>query len=205
YVGFGRGSKNPVITLSPDQQVVQHFQLPRACKVAVQVVDVNGVGLEGIDVKPTSLAGSPYYVINDIGFRQTDSNGTVLLGGFPPALTDYMITAMGEKAVYHQSSGDESGWVEEVETHSPARTLVRLTDPNVTVQAKIVLERGETLRGYAEYSDGKPATNIKLGLQPAWWHSPHRGADHRVEPDGTFAITHIVSGTYDILMSVLDE
>ncbi|MCP4451465.1 MAG: carboxypeptidase regulatory-like domain-containing protein, partial [Planctomycetes bacterium] len=88
---------------------------------------------------------------------------------------------------------------------SPARALVRLTDPNVTAQAKIVLERGETLHGYAEYSDGKPATQIKLGLQPAWWHSPHRGADHRVEPDGTFAITHIVSGTYDILMSVLDE
>ncbi|NQV33348.1 MAG: sigma-70 family RNA polymerase sigma factor, partial [Phycisphaeraceae bacterium] len=205
YVGFGRGSKNPVITLSPDQQVVQHFQLPRACKVAVQVVDVNGVGLEGIDVKPTSLAGSPYYVINDIGIRQTDSNGYVLLGGFPPVLTDYMITAMGEKAVYHRPSGDESGWVEEVDTHSPARTLVRLTDPNVTVQAKIVLERGETLHGYVEYSDGKPATNIKLGLQPAWWHSPHRGADHRVSPDGTFSIPHIVSGTYDILMSVLDE
>jgi len=205
YVGFGRGSKNPVITLSPDQQVVQHFQLPRACKVAVQVVDVNGVGLEGIYVRPTSLADSPYHVINDHGFRKTDTNGYVLVGGFPPTSTDYMITAIGKKAVYRPPQGDQPGRVDEVDTHSPARTLVRLTDPSVTAQAKIVLERGETIHGYAEYSDGKPATNIKLGLQPAWWHSSHRSPRYAVQPDGTFAIPNVVSGTYDIQMATLDE
>lgn len=205
YVGFGKGANNPVITLDPDQQVVQHFQLPRACKVAVQVVDVNGVGLKGVSVRPTLLAGSPYDVINDHGYRETDAQGYVLLGGFPPASTEYMITVIGQKLMRRPPQGDRPGGVAEVDTHSPARTLVRLTDPNVTVQAKIVLERGETIHGYAEYSDGKPATHIKLGLQPAWWHSPHRSPRHAVQPDGTFAIPNVISGTYDIQMASLDE
>ncbi|MFC1764606.1 sigma-70 family RNA polymerase sigma factor [Planctomycetota bacterium] len=205
YVGFGRRSKDPIISLSPDQQVVRHFQLSRACKVAVHVVDVNGVGLKGVRVIPTSLADSPYNVINDHGSRHTDSNGYVLLGGFPPASTDYMITVIATRPVHRRSMGGGPGRVEEEDTYSPARTLVRLTDPNVTVQAKIVLERGETVHGYVEYSDGKPATDIKLGLQPSWWHCSHRDPHHAVQPDGTFAIPHVVSGTYDIQMATLDE
>lgn len=205
YVGYGSNSNAPMLNLSPGQQVVQHFQLPRACKVRVKVVDTNGLGLKGVSVVPTSLVGNPYHVINDQGpSRRTNHQGFVLLGGFPPLDTDYMITAMAEEVIRRQHQGGGLYHVEEQYAYFPARALVRLTDPNVTTDVTIVLERGQTVFGYAEFSDGQPARDIKLGLQPTWWHCPGGQNLHRVQADGTFRIPHVIPGTYDIVLAHLD-
>ncbi len=145
-MGFGLNANAPVLNLNPDQQTVKHVQLPRARRVEVRVVDVNGVGMAGVEVIPTSLAGRAVE-INDHGRRRTDSNGYILRGGFAPLPTDYMITALATETVRRTSQGNGLFLAETQFTHCPARALVRLTDPNVTTQVKIVLRKIKTLRG----------------------------------------------------------
>ncbi len=145
-MGFGLNANAPVLNLNPDQQTVKHVQLPRARRVEVRVVDVNGVGMAGVEVIPTSLAGRAVE-INDHGRRRTDSNGYILRGGFAPLPTDYMITALATETVRRTSQGNGLFLAETQFTHCPARALVRLTDPNVTTQVKIVMRKIKTLRG----------------------------------------------------------
>jgi RNA polymerase sigma factor (sigma-70 family) len=207
YVGFGMNSNAPKLNLSQEQQVVKHFKLGRACKAAVQVVDVNGVGIAGVDVIPTSLTDSRRTRINDQGLpRHTDHMGHILLGGFPPSSSEYMITALAQKAVRKRQMGEGLILAESELTHCPAHALVRLTDPNVTTRVKIVLELGQTIHGYAEYSDQTPALEIQIGAQPSWWHC--NGGSSRfasVNSDGTFAVPHIVPGTYNIQMATVND
>ncbi len=199
YVGFGLNTHAPTLNVQPDQQIIQHFQLPRACKVAVRVVDVNGVALKGVDVIPTSVADSRQYQINQqMMNRRTDVHGFVQLGGFPPLSTDYMITAIASKTVKRRSMGQGLFLAESRFTHSPAHVQVRLADPNYTPDVTIVLKRGRSVHGYAEYSDGQPARGAELSVQPSWWHCMAGYDPFVVREDGTFSIPRIVAGTYDI-------
>jgi RNA polymerase sigma factor (sigma-70 family) len=207
YVGFGLNANAPKLNLSQEQQVVKHFKLRRACKVEVQVVDVNGVGIAGAEVIPTSLTDSRRIPINDQGLpRRTDHNGYILLGGFPPSSSEYMITALAQKTVRSRQV-DKGLFLSETEfTHCPAHALVRLTDPNVTTRVNIVLERGETIHGYVEYNDQKPAVEIQVGAQPSWWHCNSGSSQFAsVNSDGTFAVPHIVPGTYDIHVATVND
>ncbi len=100
YVGFGFSANAPKLNLSQEQQVVKHFKLRRACKVELQVLDANGVGMAGVELIPTSLTDSRRTKINDQGLpRRTDNRGYVLLGGFPPSSSEYMLTALAQKTV----------------------------------------------------------------------------------------------------------
>lgn len=202
YVGFGLNSDAPVLSLSQDQQVVRHFQLARACKVEVRVVDANGAPIAGAEVIATSLADSRAHEINDHGLpRRTDRHGYLLLGGLPPSPAEYMITAIAKETVRKTPMGDGVFLAETQFTHCPSKAVVRLTDPNTMAQVTIALERGETVHGYAEYSDDQPAAGVKLGVRPSWWHCMSSQDFYPVNPDGTFAIPHVAPGTYNILMA----
>jgi RNA polymerase sigma factor (sigma-70 family) len=202
YVGFGLNTDAPMLNLTQDGQVVKHFQLARACKVEVWVVDTNGAPIEAAEVIPTSLADSRGYEINDQGLpRRTDRNGYLLLGGIPPSPTEYMITAIAKETVRRTFTGDGVFVVETQLAHCPARAVVHLTDSNVIAQVTIVLQHGQTVHGYAEYNDGQPAAGAKLGVQPSWWHCMSSQDFYTVNSDGTFSIPHIVPGTYNILMA----
>jgi RNA polymerase sigma factor (sigma-70 family) len=206
YVGYGLNANAPKINLSPDQQFVQHFQLPRACKVRVQVVDANDVPIRGVEVIPTSLTDSRSITINAHGLRRTDHQGCVLLGGIPPSADEYMITAIAEK--YDAVTSPYSGrTIEEIHyTHCPAKAIVRLTDPNATTDVKIVLEQGQAVHGYVEYSDGVPAKDIRIGVQPTWWHCMSTNLEdlYLLNSDGTFVIPHVVPDTYNITRMTLN-
>ena len=95
YVGIPDDDRSSVVHLSPDKQMVKHFQLPKACMVDVWVVDANGVGIKDAKVVGTSLADDRRREVNRSPYAgmRTDPNGYILLGGFPPAETDYLITA----------------------------------------------------------------------------------------------------------------
>jgi len=205
YVGFGLNANAPRLNLSQDQQVVKHFKLRRACKVEVQVVDVNGVGIAGAEVIPTSLTDSRRTKINDQGLpRRTDHTGYVLLGGFPPSSGEYMLTAIAQRTVRRRQMDKGLFLAEQAFTHCPSHALVRLTDPNVTARMEIVLEQGETVHGYIEHMDQKPAVEVQVGAQPSWWHCYSSSNFVSVNPDGTFAIPHIVPGTYHIQVATLN-
>ncbi|TKJ33320.1 MAG: hypothetical protein CEE38_20955 [Planctomycetes bacterium B3_Pla] len=198
YIGIAVGQRQPIVSLAPGKQVVKHFQLAWACQVDLRVVDENGVGIEGAKVVATSLADANPKVVSYFGsIRQTDAKGHILLGGFTPVKSEYLIT------VWHETTRtvrkpDGRLWGESDYDYAQARRVVKLTDPQVVEQIEIVLKKGIEVKGHAEYSDGVPADDIEIVARPAWWHCNYGVHGYEIGPEGDFAIKHITPGRYDI-------
>ena len=202
YVGIPDNDRNTIVHLSPDKQIVKHFQLPRACMVDVWVVDANGVGIKDAKVVGTSLADARRREVNSSPYSspRTDPNGYILLGGFPPADTDYLITAWHTMETGVEQRGGRRYTLSECD-YAPGRVAVRLTDPNVVRQIQLVLDPGQTVQARAEYEDGLPAADTDIGLRPRWWHTNYVLPGYKTGSDGTFAIKHIAAGLYDVSFS----
>jgi RNA polymerase sigma factor (sigma-70 family) len=197
HVGFSQQSARLALYLSNDTQTVRHSQLPKACMVDVWVVDVNGVGIGDTMVVGTSLVDDFGRAVGHFADRRTDPNGYVLLGGFPPADAEYMITAWHSVETGFEQRGNVRHRRSERD-YALGKTILQLTDPNVIPEVQIVLEDGQDVRGYAEYADGVAAGGIKLVARPGWWHSTYALDGAETADDGTFTFKHITPGTYDI-------
>jgi hypothetical protein len=188
-VGITVGQTPATVYVTGDKQTVKHFQLPKACMVDLWVTDANSAPIQSARVVATSLADSIPYEVGYAGNRRdTDPNGYFMIGGIPPADTDYLITA------WHQA--DQSY------DYAPARAVLRLDDPNVVAQVKITLDKGEAVHGYAEYADGLPAKDVGIVARPAWWHCNYGVNHHNVDADGLFTLGHVTPGTYNICMYI---
>ncbi len=177
------------LELDPNLQAVKHFEMDQACKVAITVLDANGVGIRGAKLSATSLAGQRHETVADLVQHSTDSEGYHLYGGFPPSQSEYLITVMGT------SPDDPEGQI-----LAPAHATVKLSDPGEIKTITIVQEGGQDVYGYAEYADGIAATDIQIRYTPSWWHLNHYAhhAPTNVNEDGTFRLGQIVPGMYDI-------
>jgi len=200
YVSSPWPGGGATLQLDPTQQLVKHFELDRACQVAVTVIDANGTAIAGAKVIATSLAGPSHEIVADMGDlpydRQTDPNGFLLYGGFPPAEIDYLITVYHQREITTTINGQDV--ISGIMDHAPARALVHLTDPNEITSIAVTLEKGQDVHGYIEYADGTPGADIKLSAYPSWWHCNRGVGGYLVKEDGTFALKHIIPGDYDI-------
>jgi len=197
HVGVQRSREHPVVNLSNDKQVVQNLSLPRACTVDVWVVDQNGVGIPDAVVVTTSLADDGFGPLGTFANRRrTDPNGYVLLGGIPAGESDYLVTA------WHRVEGDgaeSDGALPRRRYDSvPGKAVVRLADPNVISEVTVVLAKGQSVVGYAEYADGVPAAEVKLSPSPQWWRCSHAVDSYKTDNEGIFTFDHIVPGAYNI-------
>jgi len=198
YLDASQGDENVTVHLSPDAQIVRHLQLHKACMVDVWVVDANGVGIPDAMVVGALLADDRMREMNrSVHSRRTDPNGYILLGGFPPADTDYLITAWHTVATGTEEHDGRLYTLTECD-YAPGKAPVRLTDPNVVRQIRIVLERGTPVQVRVEYSDGVPAANTEIEITPAWWHCTHGLPGLKTGDDGTLTLTHIVEDLYDV-------
>jgi RNA polymerase sigma factor (sigma-70 family) len=198
YVGIPLTNDQPVVHLKTDGQAVKHFQFPKACMVDVWVVDEEGNGIKNANIVATSPTDSRQTEINRTGSSTyTDENGYVLLGGFKPAETEYLIT------IWHKletKTKQEDGSIHRENRYdcSLGHALVKLTDPDVIESARIVLKRGTKVKGYVHYSDGNPASDIKVIASPDWWHCNYMVDGYPVGGDGSFELEYIVPGIYNI-------
>jgi RNA polymerase sigma factor (sigma-70 family) len=198
YLRASQGEGGLTVNLSPDTQIVRHLQLRKACMIDVWVVDANGVGIPDARVVGTLLADDRMREVNrSIYSRKTDPNGYILLGGFPPADTDYLITAWHTVAAGVEERDGRRYTLSECD-YAPARAAVRLTDPNVIRQIRIVLERGAPVQARVEYADGIPAANVEIAVTPAWWHCTHGLPGLKTGDDGVLTLEHVVEGLYDV-------
>lgn len=201
YVGITSYSKQPVINLQKDKQVVQHFQLQKACKLEVLVVDPNGRPIQGADVRATVLSSDRKDEIDSGPMmpKRTGKDGKIIKGGFPPN-DNYLITVTHngpEVEVEGKPGYTQSFW-----DYAPAGLNVYLDKPGETENAEIVLEKGQSIRGIAKYKDGQPADDVKISAYPNWWHSNYCHESAEVEPNGLFTLEQIVPGTYQIQVSI---
>lgn len=201
YVGVHYRDK-VIIHLQKEKPVVKHFELQRACMIEVSVVNEEGVPIAGAYFTNTLLADEERREIGDPVNREgTNSDGLILLGGFKPVDTPYQIVArhdVGGKLI--QEKGRR--YRETCFDYAPGRLEVILNAPNTVEFGEIVLKKGISITGYAEYQDGIPAEGLRISALPKWWHSYRSPIGSAVDANGYFTLEHILPETYGLRASV---
>lgn len=201
YLGIA-DKDQATIELDMNGSATQHFKLDRACMVDVWVVDEDDSPVKGARVFANSLREEWPREIGNMRYQQsTDENGYILLGEFPPSELPYLITVMhNRKETVSETDGVRL--VKNVPIYAYAKDKIVLDNPDIIRSTEIVLEKGISVTGYAEYLDGTPAGGVEVAAFPDWWHSNHRPAFWAVDPNGFFTIDHIIPGTYDLHIKI---
>jgi RNA polymerase sigma factor (sigma-70 family) len=190
------------IHLEKENQAVKHFELQRACMIEISVVNEEGEPIAGTYFMNTLLADEEKREIGDSVHREkTDANGLIILGGFKPVDTPYLIVArhiVTGKLI--QKNGRR--YYSTYRDYAPGRLEIILTDPNTVEYREIVLEKGISIAGYAEYLDGVPAGDLEISAHPEWWHSHSLPRSYAVDANGYFTLEHILPGTYSLRASI---
>ncbi|MBE0537841.1 MAG: sigma-70 family RNA polymerase sigma factor [Phycisphaerae bacterium] len=185
YLWVDNWNEEPSIVLKKDAKAVKHFGLERGCQVQVEVADPNGRPVKDTYLYVTWM-GERYGRQTE---RQsgraitTGADGRRIMGAFRPSATAYLVTAM------HRD-------------YAPAKCVVQLTDPNVVAPARVVMQKGTTVEGYAAYADGQPAADLKITAQPKWWNITTCTPLCTVDAAGAFTLTHIAPDDYIIMVHI---
>jgi len=186
YVGIYDEQEPLQVTLKKDEPTVRDFVLKRACMVDVFVFDETGVPVSKADVYATSLADTIVRKEIEAGqSKSTDPNGYLLVGGFPPSKTPYLITVI------------KPGY-------APVRLSFTLTNPEVIEYGEVVLQKGLDIPGYACYADGLPAAGARISAQPKWWPWLSGMPFYAVEPNGFFTLPNVAPGDHTIRAHLTD-
>ena len=181
YVGHRKWEKMPIVSLRSDSAVVKHFELAPACVIDIEVVDEAGEPVPGVYL----VFRSPSVKGEICPSQFVDKNGAATVGGFEPSETEYIIVAK------HDLDGTSE--------YAPSTLKVKLNNPDVTEYGEIVMKKGVTVKGYAEYSDGVPAGGARISAKPDWWPENLGLHDwYEIGSDGSFSIEHVAGGLYDI-------
>lgn len=202
YVGITDYSTMPIVNLRQNKQVVKDFKLDKACMIEMQVVDEAGKPIEGAELKATSLVDERS---RDIGGQvrrnRTDKDGTLLLGGFPPSKTSYLITAThGIRITSLRKDGH--GVVQTHWDYAPGKLIIILNDTEVVESGRIVLQKGVDVNGTALYQDSVPASDLKIIPYPDWWQSNNCPESYLIDANGNFTLHNIVPGIYKIQANI---
>jgi RNA polymerase sigma factor (sigma-70 family) len=198
YLGGGE----QMVSLAKDKQTVKNFKLKPACMIEVKVVDEKGDPIESADLFASSYADEHGREVVDAPFvRKTGKDGILLLGGFPPSDTDYIITASHQ---VEKKDRPKSGiiLIETLWDYAPDKLVVNLTDPNVIEYGEIVLKKGIEVKGYAGFNDGMPAEGFTVCAIPAWWHSSRGVERAAIDAEGNLTFKNILPGAYNIMANM---
>ena len=199
YVGIDfNADRPPTISLQNDKQVVRHFQLKKACMIELTVIDEDGEPLKDANVRVSRLSDSRGWPVgaeeSGGNGNKTNEEGVVLLGGFPPNDT-YFITIQHS---YWVTVEGRKNYMTHRYDYAPAGIEIFLDNPKHIESIEEVLQKGQNIRGYAQYQDGEPANDISIVPEPEWWHANQWIPSFAVEPNGFFTLEHIVPETYNI-------
>ncbi len=184
YLWVDDWNDEPSVMLKSGVNAVKHFALERGCRVQVEVADPNGRPLK--DVIPyITWMGQRYgrQTERSSEYKRTDAEGRLLMGAFRPSETAYLVTAM------HKD-------------YAPAKCIVQLTDPNIIAPARIVMQSGSPVQGYAVYADGQPAADLKIAAQPKWWNITTCTPLSTIDATGAFTLANITPDDYTIMVHI---
>lgn len=187
----------PVVHLDKDERMVKDFQLTRACMIELDVVDEQGEPIEKAQIQAMSLADQWGREVRGLGGISTNAKGSVLLGGFAPSDVDYLIIAT-HRRTSRTTTEQGTSHTSSYHNYAPGHLTVKLKDPNVIEYGRIVLKKGVEVKGYAEYADGVPASDIKVSAYPQWWQGFTSAGSYEVDANGNFTFEHIVPGMYRV-------
>lgn len=167
------------VKLAPGQTVKRDFQLQRACRVMVRVLDEEQKPVSGVQVLIASASAD----VSSGDSMPTNAEGMALIGGVAPSGNEYLIGTM------HKDYGF-------------ARLNVKLTDPGEIVVHDVILPKGEEVTGSILCSDGLPPAGWRISALPAWWKFGRFPMGELISNDGTFTLRHVTSERYNVSVSI---
>ena len=201
YIGKPNLDDNYKILIEKDKQKIVHFQLEKACMAELWVKDEQGKPIEGAEIEVVDLVTNRSTAVSrSNGIERTDKHGYTLIGGHPSAKAGYMamITHKGRTGKIITSSRGNT-YRETRPDFASAHVILRNTDPDIVPVLDVTMKKGKPIKGYIEYSDGVPASDLKIVSEPLWWSQTNlSGQRTDVGPDGSFTLSHITPEKYSI-------
>jgi len=194
YSGITNYDSMPVVQLSKDTQTIKDFKLDKACMIELRVVDEANQPIEGAELSVASLTDEYNNKFREIK-RRTDKNGIATLGSLPASKIKYQIVARHYSEADKQSSKRQ--W-----DYAPGQLEVILNDTEVVESGLIILQKGVDVGGNAQYSDGVPASDLKIYAYPDWWGNYSSPEIYPIDANGNFTFRHIAPGTYQIQANI---
>lgn len=177
------GNDKHVVFLKQGKQAVKHFTMRRGCRLRIQVNNKTGQPVEGADIRVLWLGKqSGFAFMGDVG-GTTDPQGRLTIGPYESSPLPYRVMA------HHK--GYALGYRD-----------IQMSDPNVISSTDLVLETGQAVHGFVEYTDGVPAHGIQIKAKPDWWPTPLFMDLVSVDAKGEFILPHITPGTYTLQANI---
>jgi hypothetical protein len=167
--------------------LVADFQLDKACMIEFSVVDEANEPFVGAKIIVTSPSES-----NEIRIRlekETDKKGQLVLGGLERGTYDIIVL----ERIPNVNDVNDIGLF-----FAPQYISARLEDPNRCERCKVVMLRGFEVEGFTRFADGSPASNMKIVVQPVWWHLPFDFQVRKTDFEGRFMLDNITEDIYRI-------
>ena len=152
---------------------MRDFTLRVARQVHLQALDEQGHPVSHVRLFKTGES-NPYQA-------DTDREGWMTIGGLVPGDYDFAFQS---------------------DRFATTRLVVKIDRPQSIVERKLVLKSGESIKGTVLCSDGKPAAGWRIISLPSWWGFNSLPLGELIAKDGTFVLTHIGPGPYDLTISV---
>jgi protocatechuate 3,4-dioxygenase beta subunit len=179
-VGITKYDELPRVDLKAGATQVRDFTLRSACRMRMQIVDEQGKLLSGARVYHKLSTDKQYSSSESVS---TDKLGWALLGGMEPSSAKRLFVA------YHEG-------------YAISQFSVTLDDTRTVAEEKVVLLNGEKVKGTVLCSDGKPAAGWTIFARPARWQFGVYLDPHKIGADGSFELSGIVPGEYDLVILV---
>jgi len=201
YIGKPDIDDDYKILIEKDKQKTVHFQLAKACIAELWVKDEQGNPIEGAEIEVVDLVTNRSTAASRSNtIKRTDKDGYTLIGGHPASKAGYMvmITHKGRTGKLITSSKGNN-YHETKPDFASAHVILKNTDPDIVPVFDVTIKKGKPIKGYIEYSDGIPASDLKIVSEPYWWSKTNlSGQRTEVAPDGSFTLSHITPEKYSI-------
>ncbi len=184
WVGIGAQNTRdlPRVELNPRSPTVRDLTLPRACRLKLEIVNEEGQPIRKVHVVSRLIGdANPYDYVNG-GF--TDKLGQTTVHGLKPSADQkHDVAAMSDDYA-----------LEHIE--------ITLDNPEIIVERKLVLRKGQPVTGKVLCSDGKPAAGWSINAMPIWWHFVISPNGQKIEADGSFTLPHVAPEKYNVDVSI---
>ena len=168
---------------------------------ALWVKDEQGSPIKGAQIEVVDLLTYQSTAASrENTIEPTDKDGHTLIGGHPAAKAGYMaiITHDGRTGKLITSSRG-STCHERKPDFAPAHVIFKTTDPDIVPAFDVTMKKGKPIKGTIAYSDGVPASDLRIVTKPDWWSKTYlSGQRTDVAPDGSFTLSHITPEKYSI-------
>jgi hypothetical protein len=207
YVGITDYQSMPSIRIQKDTQAIQDFKLDKACMIQVQVVDEANQPVEGAElsvmpfdreIQRKLMTGIKRYNL------QTNKDGIALLGGLIPSKMGYQVFATHSTNI-ESLREDGTKTSTKQQDYAPGKLLAILNSTEFLESGRIILQKGDDVKGRAIYEDGAPATDVNINASRSYVYGNLRRSyfhgSSPVDANGNFTLRHIVPDFYYISAS----